>query len=230
MKASFLASVRRLPLGFLSTLFGAVLVATLTFIAPARSGVLTLDIIGTGTGSLGATSFSAVTFDFHLVGTDGGGSGVSLSTAEVTIYNAPTMVTDFASLSTLVDLHFGPDYAFFQLNNNGGVSSDTSDLLRLFFSPTDFANLKNSNSFGGLTTGVTVLPTFTDIVTTGGLLTFTDATKVYLIGSSTGNNEGGNTSAVPELSTWAMMLIGFTGVGFVAYRRTKKGSAAIEAA
>jgi hypothetical protein len=29
-------------------------------------------------------------------------------------------------------------------------------------------------------------------------------------------------SAVPELSTWAMMLIGFAGVGFIAYRRAKK--------
>jgi choice-of-anchor C domain-containing protein len=28
-------------------------------------------------------------------------------------------------------------------------------------------------------------------------------------------------SAVPELSTWAMMLIGFAGIGFMAYRRNK---------
>jgi hypothetical protein len=32
----------------------------------------------------------------------------------------------------------------------------------------------------------------------------------------------GLVSVVPELSTWAMMLIGFAGVGFVAYRRTRK--------
>lgn len=31
-----------------------------------------------------------------------------------------------------------------------------------------------------------------------------------------------NVSAVPEASTWAMMLIGFAGIGFIAYRRTKK--------
>jgi len=29
-------------------------------------------------------------------------------------------------------------------------------------------------------------------------------------------------SAVPEPSTWAMMILGFAGVGFMAYRRTKK--------
>ena len=29
-------------------------------------------------------------------------------------------------------------------------------------------------------------------------------------------------AAVPELSTWAMMLLGFAGVGFMAYRRKSK--------
>jgi hypothetical protein len=32
-------------------------------------------------------------------------------------------------------------------------------------------------------------------------------------------------SAVPEPSTWAMMLLGFAGLGFVGYRRTRKGVA-----
>jgi hypothetical protein len=47
-----------------------------------------------------------------------------------------------------------------------------------------------------------------------------------------GQNNGGimldavAVSAVPELSTWTMMLLGFAGVGFVAYRRAKKVSAA----
>jgi hypothetical protein len=34
---------------------------------------------------------------------------------------------------------------------------------------------------------------------------------------------------VPEPSTWAMMLIGFLGVGFVAYRRQKKNAVALVA-
>jgi len=33
------------------------------------------------------------------------------------------------------------------------------------------------------------------------------------------------TTGVPETSTWAMMLLGFFGVGFMAYRRGKTGSA-----
>jgi hypothetical protein len=33
---------------------------------------------------------------------------------------------------------------------------------------------------------------------------------------------GAITAAVPEPSTWAMMLLGFAGLGFVAYRRKAK--------
>jgi hypothetical protein len=36
----------------------------------------------------------------------------------------------------------------------------------------------------------------------------------------------GITGGVPEPSTWAMMLIGFAGLGFAAYRQSKKGPAA----
>jgi len=36
-----------------------------------------------------------------------------------------------------------------------------------------------------------------------------------------------NSSTAPELSTWMMMLLGFGGIGVLAYRRTKKSSAAL---
>jgi hypothetical protein len=42
----------------------------------------------------------------------------------------------------------------------------------------------------------------------------------------TGNLNTQQVSGVPELSTWGMMLIGFAGVGFVAYRRAKKATLA----
>lgn len=34
-------------------------------------------------------------------------------------------------------------------------------------------------------------------------------------------------SAVPELSTWAMMLLGFAGIGFFAYRNSKRAAIAV---
>lgn len=65
----------------------------------------------------------------------------------------------------------------------------------------------------------------------------TDAIRIY--GGASGDNycfdnscgPGGyavgqvelfGTPAVPELSTWAMLLLGFAGLGFVGYRRTRR--------
>ncbi len=39
----------------------------------------------------------------------------------------------------------------------------------------------------------------------------------------------GSISAVPELSTWVMMLAGFFGIGFVGVGRSKRGSSALSA-
>jgi hypothetical protein len=32
-------------------------------------------------------------------------------------------------------------------------------------------------------------------------------------------------AAVPEPATWSMMILGFAGIGFMAYRRSRKGLA-----
>jgi hypothetical protein len=41
---------------------------------------------------------------------------------------------------------------------------------------------------------------------------------------------GGTIGSVPEPSTWAMMILGFAGVGFMAYRRRKDSTLALTAA
>jgi hypothetical protein len=38
------------------------------------------------------------------------------------------------------------------------------------------------------------------------------------------------TSGIPEASTWAMMMLGFAGLGFAGYRKTKRGEPALSAA
>jgi hypothetical protein len=65
-----------------------------------------------------------------------------------------------------------------------------------------------------------------------GLQTFsfneTDLTSVVFTPTTTQgpwiqfDNVGVNVSAVPEPSTWAMMILGFAGIGFMAYRRKAK--------
>lgn len=94
-----------------------------------------------------------------------------------------------------------------------GGTSNTA----LVFSP---ANLFDSIgplsgiSFSG-SAGATLTPTANPFsLTLGAAITRTTA------GTTTGDV---NLSAVPEPSTWAMMIIGFFGIGFLAYRRQGQG-------
>jgi hypothetical protein len=59
-------------------------------------------------------------------------------------------------------------------------------------------------------------------------VTFSDLIFTSVVLGSIGQNsfEFDNVTsvaAVPEASTWAMMILGFTGVGFLAYRRKGRG-------
>jgi hypothetical protein len=96
-----------------------------------------------------------------------------------------------------------------------GKSFDTSDEILFapasgnseFIGDTDslFSNtLGNILATGAYFTGTTAAPTFKlgTYGTSGDSLTITDIT-----------------AAVPEPSTWAMMILGFCGIGFMAYRR-----------
>jgi len=57
--------------------------------------------------------------------------------------------------------------------------------------------------------------------------------KVVFTGTSNGDLSVGGTVAtsptVPEPSTWAMMLLGFMGLGYAAFRRSGKGKLAAAA-
>ena len=59
-------------------------------------------------------------------------------------------------------------------------------------------------------------------------VTFTDNSGVFdqvKISSSANSFEFFNVQAVPEASTWAMMILGFLGLGFFGYRKSAPGSA-----
>jgi hypothetical protein len=57
--------------------------------------------------------------------------------------------------------------------------------------------------------------------------------EVFTVGATFANAQGGLdviqagilTPAIPEASTWAMMILGFFGIGLVAYRRRSQGLA-----
>ena len=90
--------------------------------------------------------------------------------------------------------------------------------------------LNGSNIYTGPTDGSSQFDHWTTFGAAAGFKTGANTLEVvvenYVQGS--GNPTGLNVeftssvSGVPEPSTWAMMLLGFAGIGFVAYRQTKK--------
>ena len=109
-----------------------------------------------------------------------------------------------------IGLNFGPDFAFF------GYQAGGANLLELLFSPSDFTALTSSNSFTGAPTGFNIA--FTDVPTSGGLLSFTDLSDLILSASSTGN-ETPLPAALPLFAT------GLGALGLLGWRRKRKAQA-----
>jgi PEP-CTERM motif len=55
--------------------------------------------------------------------------------------------------------------------------------------------------------------------------TFVPGVYANMFNQITGNTDTVTLTVVPEPSIWAMMLLGFAGLGFVGHRRTKNGTA-----
>jgi hypothetical protein len=87
-----------------------------------------------------------------------------------------------------------------------------------------------SNPLVQFTTGVLDDITYAGVAANGDSLMMTSQ-FVFFVNTSRVQEIGKLTAvldvapAVPEPSTWAMMILGFAGIGFVTYRRKRNGSA-----
>jgi hypothetical protein len=199
----------------LSALVVSVFVSMLAVVGPAQSGTVTVEITGNGTGTFNGNPFSSSPFDFHLVGPDGGGNVVDLTTATVSINGG--------SFNTFTDpmhigLHFGLDYAFF------GYQAPGPDLIQLTFLPADFTALTSTNSFSGAPTGF--LLAFSDVPTSGGPLSFTDFDLRGLNLSAVSTGSGSQTPLPAALPLFAS---GLGVMGLLARRRKRKAAIAAAA-
>jgi hypothetical protein len=114
-----------------------------------------------------------------------------------------------------------------QPNSQGGPSAPPDNILHLsvFDQNNTLVLMQNftlgngSNFFNVTTTGSTLISkiSFTTDVD------ITDLEQVRL-------GDISSVAPVPEPSTWAMMILGFAGVGFMAYRRSRKSEGAVAAA
>jgi hypothetical protein len=154
------------------------------------------------------------------------GSGTWDFSASVTPYSAPNQTYSF--VFDLPDPASGNNTpANFQFSLNGAPV--VASLTGVTFSEA---------IVGGGMNLITSLGTisFYDYLTYGTVFDFTSTIRLGSYDTNIVLNDGNNgnsfgtahlvvTTAVPEPSTWAMLLLGFLGVGFVAYRRNGKPAA-----
>jgi PEP-CTERM motif len=184
---------------------------TLTFSVPAGSAITLngggnindADGVGAGTASSinsGAGSISGITAPNagFLVGVfvpSGGPTGPAPTSLDFT---SSGIGTSFASLSPTFD------QVFFI---GDGLTGDGTGTIQDFIAP----------GAGTLYLGISDACGYS-----GGPSCYNDNSGSFTVAIT---DTAGVTSAVPEPSTWAMMILGFCGLGFMAYRRKQNGAA-----
>jgi len=182
--------------------------------APASADVVTYQISASGTGSLAGTPFSG---PFTILLT---GDNANLSSCDVTCeFLSPltsTVVTipgvGSVTLTGATDLGITRSNDVFFLGQPG-----TSDLFDFFVTDAQQAAFTFQSSYGPVSSSsLFAVGQFKNIASTGGLLTLTPS------GTITFQSVVGG---VPEPGSWAMMLLGFAGMGLV-FRRKATGTPA----
>jgi PEP-CTERM motif len=179
--------------------------------------------------SVGANTFSVGTDQWSLVN---GSAGIETVT-KPTVFADPLGDTTpfmsvqagseeqvvFGSARTSISIYWG------SIDGNQGGNNN----LNTFAITVDGFTLtgKDLVALGATGTGDETSPTGNQLVTITGLDAFTTATF-----SSTRNafefsleTPTGITGGTPEPTTWAMMMVGFAGLGYAAFRRNTKGRA-----
>ena len=156
----------------------------------------------------------------------------------------PTQGLDFAKLTAGAANTYTTLSQTFTLAGNARVTGDVA-FVGFDFSDADLGN--NDNGYVKLIRagGGTVTAFYSDINTVGSLGETPWTSFSAIVGPGTYTLQFGvenandnilssliladniSVAAVPEPSTWALLLLGFAGVGFASYRRTRKGAASL---
>lgn len=169
--------------------------------------------------SVGSNTFTVGTDQWSLVsgtagirtGTTGGFSADPLGDTlpYMSVEGRGTEQVVFGTSRTSISLYWG------SIDGNQGGNDNLNTLTLGSFTLTG-ADLVTDGATG---TGDQNSPAGNELVTITGLAPFTTATF-----HSTNNAfEFSIGTAVPEPTTWAMMMLGFAGLGYAAFRRSTKG-------
>jgi hypothetical protein len=183
-------------------------------------------IVGITMAVLGAASATAsVIYDY---------TGPNFATAF-----SPYTTSDNVTASITLNAALGPNLPFspitptaFVFKDGVQTISDTTPnvtLVSLFFSTDSTGGIFDWNAVVDVQVGIGITDQIQTIGVHGASPFFQDegqfpaGTSAFaLTNSNTGQWTIQSQSAVPEPSTWAMMILGFCGLGFMAYRRKSK--------
>jgi hypothetical protein len=214
-------------------------------LAPAKAAVISWNFLSDGTGDLGPTaSFTSSGDTITATGFRNTIGTHAWQTTDLYAKNGGGFETGLGIASDPSGDHEIYGHTFIQLDvSKTGLNFFT-------FEMGSSTNKEGWDVFGSNSTGLgaVLTPLYTDNTDQGVKHTLTgykyydffyDGTKVdpgqgdnvllFNVFTADPTKGGTVTGGVPELSTWVMMLIGFAGIGFVAYRRSKKSSVAIAA-
>jgi hypothetical protein len=164
------------------------------------------DVVATGSGSIDTADLIV-----KASGLNGPLAEVFSSEGEISFSSAAQKVMFYSGIAGPASFGGG---GFTPASSSSGNFALLGDSI---FGPAVFVPV-------GYTSGSSLSGTDTFVGTTLTGLGLTDGTYVYSWGTGLdADSITVNIGAVPEPSTWAMMILGFCGVGFMAYRRKQNG-------
>jgi len=209
-----------------SRLLAGLITSTAILISASANAAIVVTTGGTADPSSGfVSSFAPTTYNFDAVGgtfptfvpagqvtfQTGDGSGFSAPSGDTTQY-ASVGTNPTPGSASLSSVPVGVQYVGLYWS-----SIDVYNTLTITDSAGD--HVINTAGYGALTPGGTVssyVNIFDTLDITG--ISFSSTNKAFEFDNLT------LAGAVPEVSSWAMMILGFLGLGFFGYRKSSKGS------
>lgn len=195
------------------------LAVSLAMATAAQGAMITYTISGAGSGALGGVTFTDAAFDIRLVGDTNNLLDFGFGSPAITpLESATVRIGGFADADLTGSTRFGVardiNLFFFGRDNGFGGGLDLFD-----FHVTDAQEraFDYAAPYGPVPGFDIYLAQFQGVGTSQGSLTFQAASGVTF-----------SAAAVPEPSVWAMMMVGFGGVG--ALLRRRRGVVGVEVA
>jgi hypothetical protein len=161
---------------------------------------VTYDVTGAADVIYGGTNLGNINYDFRFFVTNPTPSGGP-------IYTVPVVSAEVLAAGQTISL--GSGVLGYNLTLNEVFFGSSSSSQDFFFTPDNLSAISSITSFSTTGSNFQFIPAAFDLLA-GNTVVLSDIGRI------------GFTAAVPEPSTWAMMILGFFGIGFSAYRRKQR--------